>query len=619
MVVRGGNLAVRGATAFFGLLLIPAVAAVPSGDPERGRELAPACAACHGADGNSPSPAFPIIAGQHEEYLYTALKAYQDRSRYNAIMGAAIVGKNDQQLRDLAAWFASQKGLGTDGDGGSEVVAAATASGALLAEGGSEIVPVDDNPPDESFCPKGKRTTRDRDRDGLADAYDATPDDADEFVLDTNKNGRYEICNIFQLQAILTLGTAKGSLTGLSLQERMTRDYELVRDIDAAALDNWKPIGNCGPTGNCMNDLDAYGFKGSFDGRGHVISNLSIDAPAIGGVGLFGVISSGKVVRNIVLRNATVEGRAGTGSVVGSNFGTVYNCHSVGGSVSGKYAVGGLVGANAGNISYSHAGIDVTGQMAAGGLVGDQNGSVFASYATGNVSADQGAGGLVGLNTRGRVISSFATGQVLGGKNVGGLVGLNTDALLANSYASGAVSGGEVNAGALVGFNSMSRIHNAYATGAVTGVSAVGGIAGNNNGVIFQSYANGEVKGESDVGGVVGKNADGIVEASYWNVDTTGQTDASGTQEGDYSDAIRVNDSGLRQLDGDGTGWAASELSTSQEDPEQGPELWFCDTDGSGEIEASEQDAENYAWDTGASTDVPVLSCTPGGIVRQRG
>jgi len=601
------------------------------GNADRGRELASACAACHGPDGNSPSPAFPIIAGQHQEYLYSALKAYQDRGRDNAIMSATIVGLNDQQLQDLAAWFSSQKGLGAGQDQGEQVLqqqgeqpgggvaAAATASGALLAEGGSELDIAESDTqatglPDASLCPDGESVTKDSDHDGLADAYDAAPNDANEFVLDTNGDDRYEICNIQQLQAILTLGMADRTATGLGQSVRMARDYELVHNIDAAAITNWQPIGNCGPTGNCMNDLDKYGFKGSFDGRGHVISNLVINAPDVGGVGLFGVISSGKVVRNIELRNAKVSGRAGTGTIVGSNFGTVYNCHSVGGEVTGMYAIGGLVGANAGNISYSHAEVNVKGQMAAGGLVGDQNANVFSSYATGKVVADRGAGGLVGLNTRGRVISSYATGTVSGGKDVGGLVGLNTDALLVNSYATGMVTGTEMNAGALVGFNSMSRIRNAYATGSVNGSAAAGGIAGNNNGVIFQSYANGRVSGKSDTGGLVGKNADGIVEASYWNIDSTGQKKASGTIEGDFSDTTRVNENGLKQLNGDVTGWAAADLSVARSEPE----LWFCDIDGSGEVETSEQIASNYAWHMGTESELPVLSCPPGGIDRQR-
>ena len=145
------------------------VAAELTGDAGRGMELASDCAACHGADGNSPSSAFPIIAGQHEAYLYAALLAYQSRSRDNAIMSATIVGKTDQQLRDLAAWFASQKGLGGGAGESSGVVAAATASGALLAEGGADVAALQSALPDESQCAAGS-SDQDKDKDGLADA-----------------------------------------------------------------------------------------------------------------------------------------------------------------------------------------------------------------------------------------------------------------------------------------------------------------------------------------------------------------------------------------------------------------------------------------------------------------
>ena len=585
-----------------------------AGDPERGRELAPSCAACHGPAGNSPSPAFPILAGQHEAYLYSALKAYQSRSRDNAIMSATIIGMNDQQLKDLAAWFASQNGLG-GAVAAADVGTAATASGALLAEGGTDLGMAVVSLPDVSKCPDAeaiKYPDRDSDGDGLADAYDSAPENNGEFVLDTNDDGRYEICNIHQIQAIATLGTAPSASTTLSEEARMARDYELVRDIDASGIDNFIPIGNCGPTGNCMNDLDKYGFKGSFDGGGHIISNLTINVPESGGVGLFGVISSGKVIRNIELRNANVNGRAGTGTVVGSNFGTVYNCHATG-VVNGLFAIGGLVGANAGNISYSHADVEVSGQMAVGGLVGDQNANVFNSYATGNVSAvDRGAGGLVGLNTRGRVISSYATGSVSGAKEVGGLVGLNTDALLMNSFATGSVTGSELNAGGVVGFNSNSRIFNAYSSGPVSGASGVGGIAGNNNGEIRRVYAVGRIAGNQDVGGLVGKNADGVLAASYWVVDSTGAGAASGTVEGDYTDTVGLTPAELRSLDGRDSGWTPKKL------PKKNADQYFCDADGSGDIEKAERNASNYAWDFGTARSLPVLSCTPGGAARQR-
>lgn len=591
---------------------VPVIGSVDTvGNAERGRELATDCAACHGADGNSPSPAFPILAGQHEQYLYEALKAYQARLRNNAIMSATIIGKTDQQLQDLAAWYASQKGLGGGRGKDSGVAAAATASGALLAEGGSDLTNAVVGLPDESRCPDSA-SDADSDGDGLRDAFDAAPDDPDEFVMDTNRDGRFEICNIHQLQAIKTLGTGEGKATGLSADERNQRDYELVRSIDAAAIENFIPIGDCGPSGNCMIELDKYGFKGSFDGRGHTISNLSISAPELGGVGMFGVISRGKVVRNIELVNARVEGRGGVGTIVGSNFGTVYNCHSTG-KVKGVAAAGGLVGANAGNISYSHASVDVEAQFAVGGLVGDQNANIFASYANGEVSGGQGIGGLIGLNTRGRVVSSYATGDVNGAKNVGGLAGVNTDALLANSYATGSVSGSEVNAGGLVGFNSKSRIRNAYATGDVQGNTAVGGITGTNNGIVFQTFATGSVAGSADVGGLVGKNADGVVQASYWDVAGTGQEAASGTAEGDLGGAISSDDKGLRRLDGDDSRWAPSA------GPTENPDYWYCDADGSGQVEAGEQVSSNYAWELGTVSDVPAIRCAPGGVARQRG
>ncbi len=575
-----------------------------TGEAERGRQLAPNCAACHGADGNSPSPAFPIIAGQHEAYLFSALVEYRDRTRDNAIMSAAVVGKSDQDLRDLAAWFASRKGLGNGAASvGGQVAAATTVSGALLAEGGSDVLAVAATLPDVGRCPTGEAIT-DRDGDGLPDRFDGAPDNPDEFVLDTNDDGRYEVCSIEQLQAILTLGD--GGETGLSLSQRMARDYELVRDIDASTVKNFVPIGNCGPTGNCMNDLDKYGFKGSFDGRGHVISNLHIDAPEVGGVGLFGVVSKGKVVSNIELRNAQTSGRAGTGTVVGSNFGTVYNCHATG-SVDGMFAIGGLVGANAGNISYSHADVKVNGQMAVGGLVGDQNATMFASYATGDVSAGRGAGGLVGLNTRGRVVSSYATGNVSGGKDIGGLVGLNTDALLENSFASGDVSGTEINAGALVGFNSNSRIRNAYAAGTVSGATAVGGIAGNNNGSVEQTWIASRVAGSQEVGSVVGKNADGAVRANYFVAALTGVDNVSGTDEGVLENNQDISLTELQSL-------RSAALLTRAGNAEQR----YCDKDGSGDIEASEQVIGNLIWIFGKSGDMPAISCVPGGIAVQR-
>ena len=85
--------------------------ALASGDPAAGQAKSATCVACHGADGNSPDPQNPILAGQYADYLIHALKAYQDGSRQNAIMNGFAAGLSAQDIRDLAAFYASQDGL----------------------------------------------------------------------------------------------------------------------------------------------------------------------------------------------------------------------------------------------------------------------------------------------------------------------------------------------------------------------------------------------------------------------------------------------------------------------------------------------------------------------------
>lgn len=81
------------------------------GDAAAGKEKSAACAACHGPDGNSVAPDFPKLAGQNEDYLHHTLKAYKDKTRTNAIMNGQAAGLSDQDIANLSAYFASQKGL----------------------------------------------------------------------------------------------------------------------------------------------------------------------------------------------------------------------------------------------------------------------------------------------------------------------------------------------------------------------------------------------------------------------------------------------------------------------------------------------------------------------------
>ncbi len=93
------------------LLLAASLPLYAAGDPEAGRAKAAACAGCHGADGNSKVPTFPILAGQHADYLLQALKDYKSGKRKNAIMQGQVAALSEEDMANLAAWFASQKGL----------------------------------------------------------------------------------------------------------------------------------------------------------------------------------------------------------------------------------------------------------------------------------------------------------------------------------------------------------------------------------------------------------------------------------------------------------------------------------------------------------------------------
>jgi cytochrome c553 len=84
---------------------------MPKGDPAKGKEASVTCAACHGEDGNSKSGEFPKLAGQHADYLYNALTQYKSKQRKNAVMGGFAATLSRQQMADLAAYYASQKGL----------------------------------------------------------------------------------------------------------------------------------------------------------------------------------------------------------------------------------------------------------------------------------------------------------------------------------------------------------------------------------------------------------------------------------------------------------------------------------------------------------------------------
>lgn len=78
------------------------------GDAAAGKAKAATCVACHGADGNSLVASFPKLAGQGERYLIKQMHDIKNGDRVVPTMAGQLDSKSDQDIADMAAYFASQ-------------------------------------------------------------------------------------------------------------------------------------------------------------------------------------------------------------------------------------------------------------------------------------------------------------------------------------------------------------------------------------------------------------------------------------------------------------------------------------------------------------------------------
>jgi cytochrome c553 len=79
------------------------------GSAQAGAGKAAVCGACHGPGGNSSNPEWPKLAGQHAAYTYHELVELKSGARKNPVMNAQAAPLSDQDMKDLAAYFAAQK------------------------------------------------------------------------------------------------------------------------------------------------------------------------------------------------------------------------------------------------------------------------------------------------------------------------------------------------------------------------------------------------------------------------------------------------------------------------------------------------------------------------------
>jgi hypothetical protein len=361
----------------------------------------------------------------------------------------------------------------------------------------------------------------------------------------------YLICFKEQLIDMSVSGCDSDSNTGCSSH------YLLMNDLDLKG-ETFFPIGNSDEP-----------FTGVFDGQGHTISNLTISAPAVSKVGLFGYADSATLL-NLKLFLVNIEGFGSVGSVAGTfTSGKMINIESSGAVIGYSNTVGGITGffSGQGDNLKSHVSVSVstTGPEYIGGGLGIISGAsstISNSFSTGEVNTSVGSarvGGFIGAQVGSTITDSWSSSNVNSlGSSVGGFIGtigyLLGQANIENCYSLGNVSGGEDLVGGFAGVIQNAIVTNSYASGNVNGGSLVaGGFVGSinhANASVINNYSLGTVTGATVNGGFTGeKPSSNAITNNYWNSDTSGIT--LGNSAGEYDPLTDAQ----MDVPGNYTGW----------------------------------------------------------------
>lgn len=127
VVVEAGNVDIVSST--------PA-AVIYGGDVASGKTKSVACAACHGADGNSLAPIYPSLAGQSANYIAKQLSNFKSGNRKDPVMAGMVAGLSEDDMKDLAAFFAVQTikaGTGESNEAGHKLYLSGDAESGIAA------------------------------------------------------------------------------------------------------------------------------------------------------------------------------------------------------------------------------------------------------------------------------------------------------------------------------------------------------------------------------------------------------------------------------------------------------------------------------------------------------
>lgn len=147
-----------------------------------------------------------------------------------------------------------------------------------------------------------------------------------------------------------------------------------------------------------------------------------------------------------------------------------------------------------------------------------------------NITGNNTVGGLVGYADNATITNCQTSGTITAGASyVGGLIGQANFVTIDKSSSTANVNSLQGTSGGLVGYKFGGTINNSYARGNVTGSSYSGGLVGFDNGYVNNSYSTGSVACSSTwCKGLIGKDWGSYI-ANFWDVNTSGKTNANGT------------------------------------------------------------------------------------------
>jgi len=285
--------------------------------------------------------------------------------------------------------------------------------------------------------------------------------------------------------------------------------------------------------GDNYNWTQINNFNGTYDGKGHTISNLKINTTQLN-VGLFSELGSYRTIKNL-------------------NVSGTYYCGAVMGGIYAR--IGGIAGINNGYIINCNSAVNIstlnTTNAFIGGIAGGNLGLINKCSSSGTLAGNTYTGGITGGNNSNYsvIINSWNTGSISGSGRLGGIAGISSSTIDMSSL------------------NSSGKINNCYNTGSITADAAgtvyIGGIVGelgvtginlSGNSLLLNCYSSGNLNtnsnGSAVKGGIAGISIDSATNRNiatmrhcYWLFGTAATSSGTGAADVEnVSDMTLAND-----------------------------------------------------------------------------